>query len=82
MSRAQITERSTHAGSWIDAAGAAARDACRALRAYLLRRACQAARAEMRAIGDARLGAIDVNRQDLVATIDALERAAEMSFSI
>ena len=76
MSRAETIHRSTSAGSWIDAAAIATRGACRALRSLVLRRACQAARAEFGAIGDAKLSAIGVNRQDLAAAIDALERAA------
>lgn len=79
MWRAQTIHRSTPAGAWIDAAGTATRSACRALRSFLLRRAFQAARAEIGAIGDVKLSVIGVNRQDLAATIDAVERAAAIA---
>jgi hypothetical protein len=43
------------------------------LRAFVLRRACRAARAELRSIGDSRLGAVGASRVELLAVIHAFE---------
>ena len=46
------------------------------LRSMLLRRACQAAKAKLGGIGDARIRIIGVDRKHLVDAFDALERTA------
>ena len=46
------------------------------LRSMLLRRACQAAKAKLSEIRDAKIRAIGVDRKDLADAFDALERTA------